>query len=84
MSNKDTLFYRGNTAISVDFSATEISTDGLLILLEKIEREHKLINKFGKHLPDLRNPNLITYSREDQLKQRVFMMMLCNRYWGRV
>ncbi len=45
-------------------------------LLEKIEREHKLINKFGKHLPDLRNPKLITYSREAQLKQRVFMMML--------
>ena len=76
MSNKDTLFYRGNSAISVDFSASEISTDGSLILLEKIEREHKLIKKFGKHLPDLRNPRLITYSREVQLKQRVFMTML--------
>lgn len=76
MRTKDTLFYRGNTAISVDFSASEISSDGSLILLEKIEREHKLINKFGKYLPDLRNPNLVTYSREAQLKQRVFMMML--------
>jgi len=76
LSNKDTLFYRGNTSISVDFSASEISTDGSLILLEKIEREHKLIKKFGKSLPDLRNPKLITYSREAQLKQRVFMMML--------
>jgi len=76
LRTKDTLFYRGNTSISVDFSASEISSDGSLILLEKIEREHKLINKFGKHLPDLRNPNLVTYSREAQLKQRVFMMML--------
>jgi len=76
LSNKDTLFYRGNRAISIDFSASEISTDGSLILLEKIEREHKLIKKFGKHLPDLRNPRFITYSREYQLKQRVFMMML--------
>ena len=76
MSNKDTLFYRGNTAISVDFSASEISTDGSLILLEKIERDYKLINKFAKHLPDLRNPKFITYSREAQLKQRVFMIML--------
>jgi len=76
LSTKDTLFYRGNTSISVDFSASEISTDGSLILLEKIEREHKLIKKFGKHLPDLRSPSLITYSREAQLKQRVFMMML--------
>jgi len=76
LSNKDTLFYRGNTAVSVDFSASEISTDGSLILLEKIEREHQLIKKFGKHLPDLRNPRFITYSRESQLKQRVFMIML--------
>jgi hypothetical protein len=76
LSTKDTLFYRGNTSISVDFSASEISSDGSLILLEKIERTHKLIKKFSKHLPDLRNPRFITYSREDQLKQRVFMMML--------
>ena len=76
MSTKDTLFYRGNTSVSLDFSASEISSDGSLILLEKIEREHKLINKFGKYLPDLRNPRFITYTREDQLKQRVFMMML--------
>lgn len=76
MSNKDTIFYRKNKAISVDFSAAEISSDGSLILLEKLEREHKIIKEFGKHLPDLRNPKLITYSREDQLKQRVFMMML--------
>ena len=76
MSNKDILFYRRNTSVSVDLSASEISTDGSLILLEKIEREHKLIKKFGEILPDLRNPRFITYTREAQLKQRVFMMML--------
>lgn len=76
LSNKDTLFYRGNTSISVDFSASEISSDGSLILLEKIEREHKLIKNIAKCLPDLRDPRFITYSREVQLKQRVFMMML--------
>ncbi len=76
MSIKDTIFYRGNTSVSVDFSSSEISTDGSLVLLEKIEREHKLIKSFGKYLPDLRNPKLITFSREAQLKQRVFMLML--------
>jgi len=75
LNNKDTIFYRGNKSISVDFSSSEISTDGSLILLEKIERQHKLINYFSKYLPDLRNPHFITYSREAQLKQRVFMMM---------
>jgi len=76
LSTKDTVFYRDNKSVSVDFSASEISTDGSLILLEKIERTHKLIKKFGKHLPDLRNHRFITYSRESQLKQRVFMLML--------
>jgi hypothetical protein len=76
LSNKDTLFYRGNKSISIDFSASEISSDGSLILLEKIEREHKLIKKLAKHLPDLRNPKYITYTREAQLKQRVFKLML--------
>ena len=27
MSDKSTIFYRGNTAVSVDFSAEEISSD---------------------------------------------------------
>lgn len=76
MSTKDTVFYRDNRSISVDFSASEISSDGSLVLLEKIEREHKLLKKFSKHLPDSRHPLLITYTREAQLKQRVFMMML--------
>lgn len=76
MSHKSTLFYRDKKSIYLDFSASEISTDGSLILLEKIEREHKLIEKFGKHLPDLRDDRFITYTREAQLKQRVFMMML--------
>lgn len=76
MSTKDTVFYRNNRSISVDFSASEISSDGSLVLLEKIEREHKLLKKFSKHLPDSRHPLLITYTREAQLKQRVFMMML--------
>jgi len=60
----------------LDFSASEISTDGSLVLLEKLERDHELIKRFSKHLPDLRNPRFITYTREAQLKQRVFMLML--------
>ena len=73
MSTKNTLFYRGNQSVSVDFSASAISSDGSLILLEKLERDNKLLSHFAKLLPDDRNPNHITYSREHQLKQRVFM-----------
>ena len=70
MSTKNTLFYRGNQ------SASAISSDGSLILLEKLERYNKLLSHFAKLLPDDRNPNYITYSRAHQLKQRVFMLML--------
>jgi len=76
MSHKNTLFYRDKKSVSFDFSASEISTDGSLILLEKLERDHQLIKYFAKYLPDLRDPRYITYTREAQLKQRVFMIML--------
>lgn len=75
MSNINTVFYRGNTEISVDFSAEEISSDGAIVLLEKIEREHKLLSYFSDLIPDARHPLLITHSIEKLLKQRVFMLM---------
>ena len=62
--------------VSVDVSATEGSSDYSLVLLDKLEREYDLINYFCKYLPDHRNPRVITYTREDQLKQRVYMMVL--------
>ena len=75
MSTKNTIFYRRNTAISVDFSAEEISSDGAVVLLEKIERKHQLISYFSNFIPDKRHPLLITHSIEKLLKQRVFMLM---------
>ena len=75
MSNESTLFYRKNKAISVDFSAGEISSDGSVILLEKLERKHKLLRHFSKLIPDSRDPLRTTHSREKQLKQRVYTLM---------
>ncbi len=74
MSHKDTLFYRENKSILLNFSSEQISSDGSLILLEKLERKHKLIKMFSKFILDDRTENLIDYTREDQLKQRVFML----------
>lgn len=77
MNNKNTVFYRREQSVSVSFSAPEISSDGSsLILLKKLERDSKLLSYFSKLLPDDRNPNLITNSKEYQLKQRVFMLIL--------
>jgi hypothetical protein len=76
LSNKESIFFRGNQEVLMDFTASEISTDGSLILLEKIEREYKLIKEYSKHIPDRRNSDFIEYTVYDQLKQRVFMLML--------
>lgn len=75
MRNKNTVFYRGRTEISVDFSAEEISSDGSVVLLEKLEREHKLISYFSNFIPDNRHPLRTVHSIEKLLKQRVFTLM---------
>ncbi|MDH5400801.1 MAG: IS1380 family transposase [Cyclobacteriaceae bacterium] len=75
MSNKSTVFYKGNKAISVDFTADQISSDGALVLLEKFERRHKIINYFSEYIPDNRHPLRIVHSIEKLLKQRVFSLI---------
>ena len=75
MRNKNTVFYRGKTEVSVDFSAEEISSDGSVILLEKLERKHQLIRHFSKIIPDTRDPFRTIHTREKQLKQRVYSLM---------
>lgn len=76
MSNKDTAFYRGNTAINFDFSAEEISSDGAVLLLDKLERKHHLIKYFSNVIPDFRDPFRIVHSMEKLLKQRIYSLML--------
>jgi len=76
MSHKDTAFYRGNKQINFDFTAEEISSDGAVLLLEKLERKHKLINYFSNVIPDLRDSSRITHSVNKLLKQRVYGIML--------
>ena len=75
MSNKNTIFYRGNTEVLVDFSAEEISSDGAVVLLEKIEREARLVRYFSKFIPDNRDACKTVHSTEKLLKQRVFTLM---------
>ncbi|WP_157776843.1 hypothetical protein [Ichthyobacterium seriolicida] len=48
MRNKNTLFYRGRTSVELNFSSSEISSDGSLIMLEKLERDHRLIHYYSK------------------------------------
>ena len=75
MSYKNTVFQRENKEFRVNFSSEEISSDTSMILLEKIERKHKIIRDISLLIPDYRNPFFITHSYEKMLKQRVFLLM---------
>src|SRR5699024_1942221 len=75
MSDKTTAFYRGNTEVSVDFSAEGVTSDGAVVLLEKLERKHKLISRFSRHIPDKRDPSKVEHSIDKLLKQRVVTLM---------
>jgi len=75
MSHKDTVFYKGNTSVILDFSAEEISSDGAVLLLEKLERKHGLLRYFSQFIPDNRDPFRTVHSIEKLLKQRVFTLM---------
>jgi hypothetical protein len=75
MSHKDTVFYRGKTAISMDFSAEEVSSDGAVLLLEKLERKHRILEYFSQVMPDHRDPFRIVHPLGKLLKQRVFTLM---------
>lgn len=75
MSTKTTAFYRGNTEISVDFSAEGVSSDGAVVLLDKLERTHKVIGHMAGMIPDHRDSGRVTHSIEKLLRQRVFTLM---------
>ncbi|WP_153632758.1 IS1380 family transposase [Prolixibacter sp. SD074] len=75
MSNKDTVFYRGRTAINMDFSADAVSSDGAVLLLEKLERKHRILHYFSQVVPDCRDPFRIVHPIDKLLKQRVFTMV---------
>lgn len=72
---KNTAFYSKNKAYQFDFTAEQISSDGGVLLTEKIERKHAILQSFADLLPDERNPKYISYTRYEQLKQRIFLMM---------
>lgn len=74
MSDKDTVFYRDNKAYLVNFNAEKISSDGGVLLLEKIEREARLISYISDTILDKRNQNYVKHDIKKILKQRVFMV----------
>ncbi len=75
MSDKDTVFYKKNKAVLVDFNAREISSEGGLLLIDKFERKYKLINYFSKFIKDDRHQSYTQHSIDNLLKQRILLLM---------
>ena len=61
MSIKNSAFHRGKQEVFVDFSSQEISSDGALVYLEKLERKHGLLKRVSNFIPDHRNPLFTVY-----------------------
>ena len=67
MRHKNTAFYRGNTRVSVDFSAEEISSDGAVVLLEKLESGFCISSGCDLDLPVVFKPFLVQMNNGDYL-----------------
>ncbi len=75
MSNKDTIFYRKNKAVLLDFNESNMSSDSGILLAEKIERNSNLIKYFSEHIEDKRHESYVQHDVYNLLKQRVFFNM---------
>jgi hypothetical protein len=62
--------------ISGEFSGGEVSSDGGVLLLRQAERRLGLLERAAAVLSDPRDPERITHSMADMLKQRVFGLCL--------
>jgi len=74
MSNKNTLFYRQKQHYIFNSDNEEVSTDGGVILLEKIENKHRLLKSFSSNLVDKRDVSKIDFTYYQLCKQRVYLM----------
>jgi hypothetical protein len=74
MRIKYTAFYQEKKSVSFDFSAERVSSDGGLLLLEKLARRSGLLKSFSDAVPDGRDPFRLTHLLGDLLRQRVFLL----------
>lgn len=69
-------FFTGNKQVNFDFNGQNITSDGAVLLLEKIERNSRILRNIANLIPDDRQKGSIDYSIYDMLRQRVFLNML--------
>ena len=62
--------------VGFDFSAEKISSDGGILILDKVERKHRFLRDFSRVIPDYRSFLLVEHSIEKMVKQRTYLMAL--------
>lgn len=73
---KTSLDFHPDLPVEIDFDAPHISSDGGALLLARLDDRLGLCEAVASFVPDERDPNLIEHSRLEQLRQRVFGLML--------
>lgn len=61
--------------LEADFSGGEVSSDGGLLLVREVDRRLRLTERAAAVLHDPRDPDLITHSQLDMLRQRVYAIV---------
>jgi hypothetical protein len=64
-----------NKEVEVSFDGEEVSTDGGLLLIDKIDKELNLIDQISKKLSDPRDQERLTHKLKDVIKQRVYSLI---------
>ena len=62
--------------VEYDFSGEKISSDGGILILDKLERKHKILRDISSVIPDNRSPLLIEHTLLKMLKQRTYLLAL--------
>ena len=60
--------------VVVDFGGERISTDGGVLLLRQLDSRLGISRTLAALLPDARDPRRVTHTREEQVRQRLFLI----------
>jgi hypothetical protein len=76
MRDTNIVFSTQFKGIKFDFSGEKISSDGGVLILDKIERRQKILRDIVSVIPDYRSPFLIKHDLLKMLKQRTYLLAL--------
>lgn len=75
-SAQTSLSFHPDLPVVLQFDAPEISSNGGATLLRQVDDALGLTTEFAAHLPDERDPSRVVHSRHEQLRQRVYQIVL--------